>query len=177
MRARARATGLYILVVMLAAAAAGRLLDALGLLPGVHEAADVRGAATGWLTAVLAACLVGTAAARQWSRTTSLPGTAAVVVPGQVLVFVGAETSSRLASGLGPVDPDGLAGAALQAALALGLLLAVTSCAAVALRVLPPVVLAPPPAAARSLPRPARLAVRRFATLVDPRGPPLALDC
>ena len=175
MRARARATDLYLVVVMLAAAATGRLLDAVGALPGVHESAAVRGAGTGWLTALVAAGLVAGAAARRWSRTTSLASTAAVVVPGQLLVFLSAETALRLASGLEPVDPDGLVGAVLQASLAGVLLLALTVGAVVARGLLPPVAGQPRLATARSLPSPAEWSGHRPATLLDARGPPRML--
>jgi hypothetical protein len=119
---------------MLLAAATGRGLDASALLPGVAEAAHVRGGSSAWLVSLLAAALVGAAAAARWARTHSIRATAAVVVPGQTAVFFLAEAVVRLANGQGALDPDGLVGALLQAGLAVLLLLALTLAWIVALR-------------------------------------------
>jgi hypothetical protein len=137
MGARARATDAYVLVCMVAAAVAGRLLDAAGLLPGVHETGSVRGGASAWLVALLMAAVLGVAAAARWSATRSLRAIAWLVVPGQLGVFFAAEAVVRLASAQGPLDPDGIVGALLQAGIALVLLLALTAAWVVAGRCTP----------------------------------------
>lgn len=143
MRAPARTPQVYLVLAMLLAAAGGRALDASALLPGVAEAAQVRGAGSAWLVALVAAATVGAAAAARWSRTHSTKATAAVVIPGQTAVFFLAEAVVRLANGEGPLDPDGLVGALLQAGVAVLLLLALTLAWFVALRCAAP----PAPAA------------------------------
>ncbi|MCW2572176.1 MAG: hypothetical protein JWO88_2234 [Frankiales bacterium] len=134
MRAPARTSQVYLVLAMLLAAAAGRALDASALLPGVAEAAKVRGAGSAWLVALVAAGSVGAAAAARWSGTHSIKATATVVLPGQTAVFFAAEAVVRLANGEGPLDPDGLVGALLQAGVAVLLLLALTLAWFVALR-------------------------------------------
>jgi hypothetical protein len=171
-----RATDGYVLAAMLVAAASGRLLDARGLLPGVHEAVAVRGGGAGWLTALLGAVAVAGVAARRWTRTRRLPITATVAMAGQVAVFLSAEAVARVASGRGPLDPDGVIGALLQAGLAAVLLLALTVAAAVALRrhvVVRPV----PQVIRRAAPRAAGSTGRRLAALVEARGPPVVSRC
>jgi hypothetical protein len=137
MRARACRDNCSVFAAMLAAATAGRVLDAGALLPWVHETQAVRGSSAAWLTAVGAAMLVAFAAGRSWSRTGSLRGLMAVVLPGQVGVFFAAEAVVRVANGRGPLDPDGLLGAGLQAALAMLLVLALAAAWVVALRLSP----------------------------------------
>ncbi|MDT7545512.1 MAG: hypothetical protein QOE99_1622 [Actinomycetota bacterium] len=124
MRSAARPGSVYIGLAMLCTAGAGRSLDAAALLPGVHEAAGLRGGVAAWWVGMLTAALVGIAAGGRWARTQSIARTAQVAAPGQVVVFVTAEAVVRLANGQGPFDPDAIVGAALQAGLGLVLLLA-----------------------------------------------------
>ncbi|MCU1591453.1 MAG: hypothetical protein JWP11_2709 [Frankiales bacterium] len=137
MRAGGRTSDVYLMLAMLAAAATGRFLDAAALLPGVAEAAKVRGGGTAWLTCLVSAACIGAAASARWTATRSIRSTARLVVPGQVVGFFAAEAAVRVSNGLGPIDPDGIAGALLQAGLAMVLLLAVTAAWAVALRAAP----------------------------------------
>jgi len=162
---------------MLAAAATGRLLDAGGLLPGVHEAPVLRAAGSGWLTALLSAALLATVAARRWHRTRSLGATAAVVLPGQLVVFLSAEAVVRLVSGSRPLDPDGIVGALLQGGLAIVFLFALTVAGAVALAVSPLVLSAPHHTGLRSRRGPSPYRGRLRPALVDARGPPAAVSC
>lgn len=174
MGARARVASCGIYAAMLAAALTGRGLDASSLLPGVHEAASVRGGTAAWLTATAWSLLIAAVASRCWCRTASLRAAAAVVVPGQVTAFLAAEAVVRMASGRGPIDGDGLLGAGLQAALAMVLLLALTCAWVVAVRTAPLRVLVPSPPAARPS-RPAPGVRPSLLTLVLlARGPPLA---
>jgi hypothetical protein len=122
---------------MLCTAGAGRSLDAAALLPGVHEAAGLRGGVAAWWVGMLTAALVGMAAAVRWARTQSIARTARVAVSGQVAVFVTAEAVVRLANSQGPFDPDAIVGALLQAGLGLVLLLALTVAWMVALHCAP----------------------------------------
>ena len=172
MRAAARTTDAYILLAMLSAAATGRFLDAAALLPGVHETTGVRGGSTAWLVCVLASAFVGVAAAGRWSRTGSVSATAAVVVPGQLAVFVSAEAVVRLANGRGAFDPDAFVGAVLQAGLALVLLAALTMAWLVALCCVPLLAPAPPPECDRARLHPRAFLDTERAVLSVARGPP-----
>jgi hypothetical protein len=167
-----RSRNLYILLAMLVAGASGRVLDAAGALPGVAEAAAVRGGNAAWLTCLVGAACVAVPVARRWALTGSLRATAVVVVPGQMAVFFCAEAVTRLANGRGPLDPDAFVGASLQAALALVLLLGLAVAWLVVLRcraLLPPV---PLPDSDRALRLPPRVLDTQRVLQVVARGPP-----
>jgi hypothetical protein len=173
MRRRTRAIDVYLFAAMLAAAAVGRLLDHTGLLPGVQEAAAVRGAGLGWCTALLAAALVGAAAASRWHRTRGIVATSWVVLPGQLAVFLCAEAAVRLARGQSPFDPDGLVGALLQAGVALLLLLALSSAAWLLVHCTRSYATAAPIAAADVLATRSDRPAGRCVLLPRTRGPPV----
>jgi hypothetical protein len=159
---------------MLAAAVAGRALDAGALLPGVHEAPLLRGGGPAWLTATAVAIVVAAGTSARWARTGSLRAAAAVVVPGQLLAFFAAEAVVRLANGRGPVDADGLAGAALQATIAVLLLVALTCAWAVGLRASPLRSAAPARPAYRAALHPTPRLTAVLTTALLARGPPIA---
>ena len=152
MRGPARTPQVYLVLAMLTAAMTGRFLDAAALLPGVAEAAPLRSGSSAWVASLVAAAVVGVAAAARWSRTSNLRAVAVIVVPGQMAVFFLAEAFVRVANGQGAVDPDGAVGALLQAGLAVLLLLALTLAWIVALKCRVPRPQAPP--ARRHLVRP-----------------------
>lgn len=177
MRVRPRATDVYVLAAMLLAATVGRLLDAAGLLPGVHEAGIVSGGRGGWLTALLGAVVVAFVAAQRWAATRSLTPTALAAMVGQLVVFFGAEAAGRLARGSAPLDPDGIVGGLLQAGLGAALLLALTVAADVGLHLRPAAVLVRAPTARPPLLSCASSAGRGLTALVDARGPPAVARC
>jgi hypothetical protein len=174
MGARARVGSCYVCAAMLAAALAGRALDAGAWLPGVHEASVVRGGGWAWLTAVACALGIGAAAAMRWRRTGSLAAVAVVVVPTQLAAFLAAEAVARIATGLGPLDADGLVGAGLQAAVAVLLLLALTCAWTAGLRATPLEAGALQPASHRPMPQATSTPASTPASTLFARGPPLA---
>jgi hypothetical protein len=121
---------------------------------------------------VVSALVVSAAAAKRLSRTGCLRRTAYVVVAGQVLTFLAAEGAGRVANGLGPVDPDGLVGAGLQAAVAVALLVVVTSAWAVAVRTAPLQFPLPPAAEQNSLARTTNVLPSGAVASWVARGPP-----
>jgi len=157
---------------MLTAAAAGRCLDALGSLPGVHETTAVRNGPASWTVALAVAAVAAAVTAGQWSRTGSFRSTAAVAVPGQLVVFFCAEAVVRLTNGVGAVDPDGFVGAGLQSALAVVLLLAIGMSAMTAQRCVPLRMAHPPAGHAIVLTGPRCPTPLRYEIQLIARGPP-----
>jgi len=175
MRAGVRATQVSISAAVLGSALAARALDGAGVLPGVAESTAVRGGPVGWLAALLAAGVVALLAARCWSSTFSVLRTALVVAGGQLAGFVAAESAARLADGLAPLDPDALAGAALQTVVAVTVLVLVTYGLDVLVRCAPLHALGPPPVDHAITTSYAARAVRAMLIPLIARGPPPAL--
>lgn len=173
MRAPARVGG-FLYAAMLASAAAGRLLDAGALLPGVRESAFVRGGRFGWLTALVVAAAVAGFASRRWSRTGSLQSVATIVGPGQLATFFAAEAVARVTNGMGPLDADGILGAGLQAALALLLLLTMTA-AWIVVRTAPLELTAPQATSYDKCPGTPGIRPVSLVALLLARGPPSVL--
>ena len=173
MRARARAADIYVIAAMLLAGVSGRVLDAGASLPGVHEAAAVRGGLAAWGAALAAAAVVGVSTTVRWARTERVTAAAAVAIPGQAAVFVVAEAVVRASNGRGPIDPDALLGASLQAGLAVVLLVGLTLTWAV-LEHCRPLELAAPAAPLDRSRREAPPLPRLVALLcITARGPPM----
>ncbi|MDX6197789.1 MAG: hypothetical protein QOJ79_940 [Actinomycetota bacterium] len=166
-------TNVYLVLAMLAAAVAGRLLDAGALLPGITETAKVRTGGAAWLTCLVAAACLGAASSARWTGTGSIRATARLVVPGQLLSFFAAEAVVRISSGLGPVDPDGIVGALLQAGLAMVLLLVLTVAWVVLVTAAPLQVVAPRPSPVPPLTPTTRRVGSLSGLSLLARGPPM----
>jgi hypothetical protein len=171
MRGPAPGSG-FLYAAMLAAAAAGRVLDRTAVLPGVQETAAIRGGMSGSLAAIGCALLVAVGASGVWARSRSLRSVAAVVGPGQLVTFFAAEAVVRVANGASPVDADGLVGAGLQVSIALLLLLAMTAAWAVCLRTAPLPLRRQAARGRPGLPGTASFWTRRPPALLLARGPP-----
>jgi hypothetical protein len=157
----------------LAGVLCGRALDGLGLLPGVHESAQVRAIALSpsWTLAGVTACLLlGPAVARTLRR--SRPAGVLLLLGGQLLVLSAPEIAGRTGHHEGGEAPLFVA---IGVQLALSVLTVTT--ALVVRRLLAPAQLAP---AAPAPPARAGLALVRPATArqldggVRGRGPPRA---